>query len=69
GRDVVYGLKIETSAARSVCYPYISERVSDVEILRNRMEKGSVCEEHIEDIVKDYITELYIKKLCINGLG
>lgn len=68
GRADVYGIKIETSAGRSVYFPYISENRRDAELLINKMKRSNVASEHIGDIVRDYITELYFEKLQINGL-
>ncbi|MCH5199021.1 MAG: hypothetical protein J1E34_08975 [Oscillospiraceae bacterium] len=68
GRANVYGIKIDTSAGKSVFFPYISENRRDAERLLSRMEKGDISIHHIGDIVRDYITGLYFEKLCINGL-
>lgn len=68
GRAGVYGITVYMSAGNSVCYPYISENRGDTEQLISRLEGSDISPEHIGDIVRDYITELYFEKLSINGL-
>lgn len=65
----VYGLKIETNLGETLYYNYISSVYSDAKALCDRLSHTDVSPIHFNDIVRDYITQIYYEKLAINHLS
>lgn len=65
----VYGLEIHMPDGHAFFYPYVSAFRQDAEELLGRLSRAeSLSSFHLDDIVRDYLTALYTRKLQLNGL-
>ena len=63
-----YGVLIETSQGDILSFPCISYCKEETDELLARMLRSDLQIVHFSDIVRDYITELYYRRLRQNGL-
>lgn len=64
----VYGIKIEAENGIIYEYGYISVFRSEADELICKMSKGYISPVHFNDIVTDYLAQLFYEKLSLNGL-
>lgn len=63
-----YGIRIEPTDGNVYVYKYISTFYEDADELLHKMSKDYISPVHFNDIVTDYLAQLYYAKLSINGL-
>ena len=68
GVSIGYGIRIETAQGDVLSFPCISYCREETDELLSRMLCGSLQPVHYTDVVRDYITELYYRRLKQNGL-
>ena len=65
----VYGIRIQSGDRILREYPYVSPAQDDVVTLLRQMQQEDVAPVHYDDIVKDFLYLLFLKKLQYNGLN
>ena len=63
-----YGVLIETAQGDVLSFPCISYCKEEADELLARMLRSDLQIVHFGDVVRDYITELYYRRLRQNGL-
>ncbi len=64
----VYGLKITCANGASREYRFISPLSSEVKRLIDQMQASDIAALHYDDVVADYLRELFYEKMAFNGL-
>lgn len=65
----VYGISICAEDGSVYEYRYISSFFNEADELIKKMSKGYIAPVHFNDIVTDYLAQLYYAKLAVNGLA
>ena len=63
----VFGIRSEQKSERTIVYPYISPFRSDVLRLLDRLNSEDLSPVHYNDIVEDYLWDLFDRILRTNG--
>lgn len=63
-----FGIRIETEEGTVYDYRYISAFYEEADELIRKMSKDYISPAHFDDIVTDYLAQLYYTKLSLNGL-
>ena len=62
-----YGLEIREHGALS-CYSGLTERKEKIEQLKRNLENSDISAVHINDIIRDFVTEDACDRLLLNSL-
>lgn len=64
-----YGLEIKTDDGDTYNYDFISPSKAETVKLADRMSESDISPTHFRDIIRDYLTELYLTAMEENGLA
>lgn len=65
--SISYGLKIRENG-KTTCFSGLTERKDRIEQLKRNLENSDISAVHINDIIRDFVTEDACDRLLLNSL-